>query len=160
MNTEHVRRLLYALKRQWGTSFDYVQILLSEADTRTGDRRIQREVFPLPAVLLPQSQVRKFIQDIGYLAANKNFTYGALNDFNTITLLIDATDVPPNLNVDLNGYINHENKRFERVVFTGLAGAAYLLMARGVEGAYPYAKMDTPTFNRLDFQERVSYELN
>jgi len=160
MNNIMIRRLLYAFKRQWGTVFDYVQILTSEVDDRTGSRNIKRDVLRLPAVLLPQSQLRKFIQDIGYLAADKNFTYGGLNDFNTITLLVDRFDAPSQFRPDLNGYINHDYKRFERVSISDIFGECYLLVARGVEGGLPYARLDDRTFNRLQLQQRVTYELN
>ena len=160
MNTYHVHRLLYSLKRQWGTSFDYFQILLSEVDDRTGTRRIQRELLKLSAVLLPQNQIRKFIQDIGYLAADKNFTYGGLNDYNTLTIVIDAMDLPKNFQVNLNGYINYNGKRYERVSFSNLAEAAYILIARGVEGAYKYGRLEETCFNELQFQEVLTYELN
>ena len=160
MNVQLMHRLLYALKRQWGTSSSYIQILLSEADTRTGSRVIKRQVLSMPAVLLPQSQARKFIQDIGYLAANKNFTYGALNDFNTISLIVDKADMPPHFDPELNGFIIHDNKRFERVSFTNLFDTIYILLARGVEGSYTFAQQDESTFNRLYLQEIVNYELN
>lgn len=155
-----IRRLLYGLKRQWGSMFDYIQILKSESDDRTGTRRIQREVIRFPAVLLPENQLRKFIQDIGYLAANKNFTYGGLNDFNTLSLIIDINDLPKNFDVNLNGYINHNFKRYERVSFTNIFEQAFLLTVRGVEGANPYAQLADYTFNRLQIQGRVSFELN
>lgn len=160
MQTQMIRRLLYSLKKDWGTTFDWVQILQSEVDDRTGTRQIQRRVFSLPGVLLPQSQARKFIQDIGYLAADKNFTYGALNDFNTLKFLVDANDMPPECALELNGYVNYNHKRYERVSFDNLAEAAFLFVVRGVEGANPYARIEQPTFNVLQLQQRVTLELN
>lgn len=158
--TQMIRRLLYNLKRDWGATFDWVQILSAEADNRTGSRQINRQVFRLPGVLMPQNLVRKFMQDIGYLAANKNFTYGALNDYNTIKLLFSIDDVPPECRFDLDGYINYNGKRYERVVLDNLAEAAYLLVARGVEGANPYSRIVETTYNVLQVQGRVVYELN
>jgi hypothetical protein len=160
MNSQMIRHLLYAFKKQWGGQFDYIQILTSEADARTGDRNIQRTVLRFPAVKLPITQARKFIQDIGYLAANKNFTYGGLNDFNTVTLLIDINDLPNGFKIDLNGYLIHDQKRYERVSFSNLAGAAYLLVARGVEGALPYARISEYAQSTLQIQSRATYELN
>lgn len=160
MNTTMIRRLLYAFKQQWGATFDYIQILRSEVDDRTGSRQIQREVIRFPAVLLPVNQLRKFMQDIGYLAANKNFTYGGLNDYNTLNILVDIDDMPRGFNPNLNGYINHDHKRFERVSFTEFAGQAFLLTVRGVEGANPYAQLAEGSYNRLQVQGRVSCELN
>lgn len=153
-------RLLYALKRRWGTVFDYIQIETSEADNRTGSRTIKRQVLHLPAVLLPQSQIRKFIQDIGYLAADKNFTYGALNDYNSMSFLLDYSDLPKGFKPELNGYTNWHGKKYERVRLDDLGGQALLLTVQGVEGALPYARIDEGTHNALAIQGRVSYELN
>lgn len=160
MNAQMIRRLLYAFKRQWGTQLDYVQIVTSESDDRTGDRSIQRQVFCLPAVLLPQNQVRKFIQDIGYLAANKNFTYGGLNDFNKIAVLISKYDMPEGMNMDLLGYINHLGKRFERVSIANLYEEAFLLISQGVEGANPYSRIKATASNTLYMAQGVTVELN
>lgn len=160
MNSTMIRRLLYSFKKQWGATFDYIQILKSEVDDRTGGRVIQRQVIPVPGVMLPISQLRKFIQDIGYLAADKNFTYGGLNDYNTLNILVDIEDMPRGFNPELNGYITRDHKRYERVSFTEFAGQAFLLTVRGVEGANPYAQLSERTFNRLQIQGRVTVELN
>lgn len=155
-----IRRLLYGLKRQWGKNFDYVQILTSEANSVTGDFEIHRKIVRFPAVLLPQSQIRKFIQDIGYLAANKNFTYGGYNDFNTLSIVILKSDLPSDFNPDLNGYINYNHKRYERLRFENFTEEAYMLVVQGVEGARPYQTIPVAAYNNLQIQSRASYELN
>ncbi len=142
------------------TDFDYVQILTSERNNVTGIRSIQRTLLHLPAILLPQNQARKFIQDIGYLAANKNFTYGALNDFNTLLLIIMVEDLPRNFQVDLNGFIIHEHKRYEKASFIKLLDVAHILTAKGVEGAYPFATIEQSVTSTLQFQQGVINELN
>lgn len=159
-NSKVLSRLLYSLKRQWGKEFDYVQILSSDLDDRTGSREIRRDVFHIKAVLLPQATVRKFIQDIGYLAADKNFTYGGLSDFNRLTLLIDINDLPQGFDINLNGYVNYAHKRFERVKFDNLFEVAFLLTSQGIEGANPYATVSRRVDSLLELQQRVSYELN
>lgn len=160
MQTQMIRRLLYSLKKDWGTTFDWMKIIQSEVNDRTGERTIQRQVFTIPGVLLPQSQARKFIQDIGYLAANKNFTYGALDDYNTLKFLVDINDVPPECALELNGYVNYRFKRYERVSFDNLAEAAFLLVVKGVEGTNPYGRISQPTFNALCLKQKVTFELN
>lgn len=160
MNSQMIRRLLYAFKRQWGSTFQYVQVLSSEANYTTGTRNIQKQVFNLPAVKLPIQTLRKFIQDIGYLAANKNFTYGGLNDFNTLRLLISKVDVPEGFRPDLNGYIVLDHKRYERVSIDDIFGECWVLQARGVEGANPYARTELPVFSELLLTHKVRVELN
>lgn len=160
MNNVSLRRLVYALKRQWGTELTYVQIVSSSLDERTGTRSIVRNVFSFKGVVLPQHMARKFIQDIGYLAANKNFTYGALNDFNKLTVLFDRSEVPMGFQPELNGYINYNGRRYERVSFDNLLEEAFVLVAQGVEGANPFAILDVRAESRLQMQGRVSVELN
>lgn len=160
MNNMMIRRLLYAFKQQWGTTFDYIQILTDQADDRTGTRQIGRQYYPLPAVLLPVQTLRKFIQDIGYLAANKNFTYGGLNDYNTIRLLVSVEDMPQGLRFDLSGYITHQGRRFERAEVVDLFGECWVLVARGVEGANKYGQLREPAVSKLELRQKVRYELN
>lgn len=160
MNNISLRRLLYALEKQWGTELTYVQIVSSTLDERTGSRSIVRDVFTFRGVVLPQHMARKFIQDIGYLAANKNFTYGALNDFNKLTVLFGRDNAPVGFKPELNGYINYSGKRYERVSFDNLLEEAFVLVAQGVEGANPYAIIDVRAESRLQMQGGVSIELN
>lgn len=155
-----LRRLLYSLKRQWGRELSYVQILDSTTDYGTGSRRIDRRVHTLQVVVLPIHTVRKFIQDIGYLAANKNFTYGALNDFNKAMFLFDRAELPDDFQPELNGYINYDGKRYERVSFDNLLDTAFVLVAQGVEGANPFSIIDVRAESKLQIQGGVAVELN
>lgn len=160
MNNIMIRRLLYAFKRQWGCELDYIQIVESEVDPRTGSRTINRTVNRLTAVKLPIEHTRRFIQDIGYLAANKNFTYGGLNDYNKVTILFDRFELPATFDPNLNGYIVLNGKRYERVAIDDLFGEAYILVAQGVEGANPYARIVERAYSNLQVQQGATYELN
>ncbi len=155
-----LRRALYVFRQHWGCELSYVQIVSSRTDDSTGKREIVRKVLTLPAVKLPQSTMRKFIQDIGYLAANKNFTYGALNDYNKMSFMIDRNDLPDDFDVNLNGYVNINGKRYERVSFDDMYDVALVLIVQGVEGANPYAVIDVSASNRLQIQGRATVELN
>ena len=114
----------------------------------------------MQVVVLPIHTARKFIQDIGYLAANKNFTYGALNDFNKAMFLFDRSELPDDFQPELNGYINYNGKRYERVSLENLLDTAFVLVAQGVEGANPYAILDVRAQNMLQMQGEVTVELN
>ena len=152
--------LLYQLKRQFGSSIDYVQLEKSEVDHDRGTRTIERVVFPLRVVQLPASLMRKFVQDIGYLAANKNFTYGGLNDLQDVSFVLDPNDLPSRLDQSLDGFIHWQGQRLEKVSFDWLLDAAIVLKVRGVKGAVPYAEVRSQTQSRLQMQGRVTYELN
>lgn len=152
MNNMSIRRLLYSFKRQWGREITYVQINSAVVNDATGTRVIDRSILQIPATKLPTQTARKFIQDIGYLAADKNFTYGALNDFNKVTFVIATQDLPYNFVPTLNGYVVIGGKRFEKVSMDDLFGEGFILIAQGVEGASPYAKLEVTANNRLRMQ--------
>lgn len=160
MNTQNLRRLLYAFKRDWGTIIDYVQVTKSEVNDSTGARDVTKLVYQIPVIFLPQDTMRKFIQDIGYLAADKNFTYGALNDFTKLQVIISRYDLPPGFDLDLNGYFNRGNKRYERVSIENVLDVAYIMTAQGVDGAPPTARYDRRPCQGLSLQQGVIYELN
>jgi hypothetical protein len=160
-NVMFMRRAIYQFKKDYGTLIRYFVIKNSSTDTKTGARLIEKDMFELPAVLLPQDLVRKFMQDIGYLAANKNFTYGALNDYLTSKFLILDDDLPKGLAINLNGYIVWNHKRLERISFESMEnGVAYLLTAKASEGGVPYDKIPATTQNKLVIGQAVTYELN
>lgn len=152
--------LMYQLKKSFGSSIDYVQLEKSEVNHQTGSREIVRKVLPLPCVLLPQSQMRKFVQDIGYLAANKNFTYGGLNDFLDVSFILDPNDLPSEFNRDLDGYITYGHRRYEKVSFEYLQDFAIVLRVKGVQGAYPFAQVRACSCDKLELAGRVVVELN
>lgn len=160
MNTQNLRRLLYAFRRDWGAIVDYVQIISSEVNDSTGEMNVVKSVYPIPMIFLQQDTMRKFIQDIGYLAANKNFTYGALNDFNKLQVLIDRKWLPNGFDINLNGYFVRGTKRYERVSFENVLDVAYIMTAQGVEGANPYARSSVTLCGKLGLQQGVVYELN
>lgn len=159
MNATEITRLLYSF-RPYRRHLDYVQILTSTFDTLTGKRDISRCVIRFEGIVLPVQTARKFVQDIGYLAADKNFTYGALNDFNTMTILFGKDDMPDNFSPDLNGYIHFNRKRYERVTIQDLQGVAWIMRVQGVEGANPFGVLNLRVQSTLNLQQVNSAELN
>lgn len=160
-NTRFIRNALYQFKKNYGTEIRYVSIVQSDVNPETGQRRIDKRAYTFEVILLPTTLMRKFVQDIGYLAANKNFTYGGLNDYITTSFLIMGEDFPVGLEPNLDGYIVHDHKRFEKVQLTKLEhGVGYLLVAKGVEGSLPYDVASLVAQNQLQFSQTVRYELN
>jgi len=155
MNNIMIRRLVYALKQQWGREITYIEILSSEVNDSTGDRVIKRAVHTVNAVIMPQSTFRKFVQDIGYLAANKNFTYGALNDLNKLAVLFDAYELPEATKANLNGYIIHNGKRYDRQSIEDFFDEAFMMICQGVEGAHPFSCLTLRVESRLKIGGQV-----
>jgi hypothetical protein len=111
MNTRFITDILYDFKKDYGDDLRYIMLDHVEADIETGRRNNNRTYFDLEVIIMPQMLVRKFIQDIGYLAADKNFTYGGLNDYNSMPVIIRGQDLPENFKADLNGYCTYKHER-------------------------------------------------
>lgn len=152
--------LLYNLKKDWGTKISWVTVFADEVDPRTGDREIVRQAYDLSAIRLPSKMVRQFIQDIAYLAANKNFTYGGLNDFVTAMFVIEPRDLPRGLDVNLNGWINHNGQRLDRSGIEFLGNFCYLVTTKAIEGDQQYATIRRRQESNLQLRQRVVLEMN
>ena len=160
-NTRFIRNTLYKFKRDYGTDLRYIMIEHSEFQTDSGERKLTKQVFYFTAILLPTTLLRKFVQDIGYLAADKNFTYGALNDYASTSFVIMEEDFPDGLKPDLNGYVIHDEQRFEKVQIVALEhGVGHLLLAKTVKGSLPYDVQTEVCQNQLQLSHMVKYELN
>jgi hypothetical protein len=67
------------------------------------------------AVVMPYDQIREFVYDLAFIAANRNFTSGGLFDESKRTVIIDARDLPKEVQLNLNWHIQFKNKRWELV---------------------------------------------
>lgn len=153
----HISGIVYSLRQQYGSSVRYLEILSSDTDRVSGSRSIVKKAHDLDIVHLPASMLRKFIQDIGYLAANKNFTYGGLNDYDEVGFLL--MNVP--FNPDLNGYIVWNNARYEKSNIESFNnGEVYLLKVRRTEGGPPFDVVPVYASSVLQMQGVATYELN
>jgi hypothetical protein len=153
----HISNTVYELHKQYGSCIRYIEIESSITNRSTGSKVIKKKVYDVDVVHLPSNLLRKFVQDIGYLAANKNFTYGGLNDFDSIGFLFNDLFFNP----DLNGYIIWQNKRFEKVSVDSFNnGESHLLKVKLVQGGLPYDVEPVYGGNILQIAGVASYELN
>ncbi len=161
MNTKFIKDMLYEMKKDYGARIRYITLLGSEVQVETGKREFIKKAYDITAVVLPRQLSRKFIQDIGYLAANKNFTYGALNDYSDIKFIIDQDDLPKDVDISLDGYVVYNHTRYEKTKFELIEHqVAFLLSAKAAEGGKPYDIMPAKVGNSFQIQQGVSYELN
>lgn len=161
MNTKFVKDAIYEFKKDYGAQIRYITIEQAVIDIETGKTDYIKRDYTIDVVVLPRRLTRKFIQDIGYLAANKNFTYGALNDYNEVKFLIDCDDLPKGLDISLNGYLVYNNKRYEKTEFDLIDhDVAFMLSAKGAEGGKPYDIVRPKASSGLQLQHGVSFELN
>lgn len=153
----HISGIVYSLRKQYGSSLRYIELLSSDVNRTTGRRTIVKKTHDIDVVHLPAMLMRKFIQDIGFLAANKNFTYGGLNDFNSVGFLFEDLCFDPNL----NGYIVWQEQRYEKTSIENFNnGEAYLLMCKLVQGGEAFDVEPVNAGNTFQMQGVATCELN
>lgn len=158
MNTRFVADIVYDLIKDFGGDIRYIVINSSVLNEETGKRAIDKTLYSFTAAIAPQEMVRKFVQDIGYLAADKNFTYGGLNDYNSVLIIVDGEDVT--FNPDLDGYVIYDNQRYSKARMTRIGdGVAYIFQLKKVMGDLPNDIKELFVGDQIDFQEGENNEL-
>lgn len=83
------------------------------------------------AILLPRKMARKFVYDISYLAANKNFTYGGEFDEGNRFLIVDFKDIPSTFVLSNNTKCVFSNRVYQMISHTLMEeNASYLIQLR------------------------------
>lgn len=166
-NVKFMQNTLYTLKKNHSAPIKIVEITRQEQSNLTGRRLVERRTLSIKkAVRLPNSLTRTFAQDIAYLAANKNFTYGALNDLKTETFVIDCRDLPKTFVPSLSHYLVYNDKRYDVVNVGAGEDKVYLVyIAKQVmhddttnsSGVYPPSP-DANTVLTEVLEEIISYD--
>ena len=94
--TKHreIQRIIYNLKRQWGTAMTLRRETISlDVDTGVETPTVTATVTISRGILLPRKMITDFSYDLSYIAANKNFTYGGFYGKTTRLILIDSKDL-------------------------------------------------------------------
>jgi len=114
INNSHLKQFIYNMKQKYGQPLYIYRILSSVADDVTGQKSVEIQSTPIPrAVIVPDNLQRKFAYDLGYLAANKNFTYGGWYDPEAIMIMLENSDFKVLSNLVLDDYILYQGKRYQ-----------------------------------------------
>ena len=88
------RKILYRLSRQYGTQVTFSRILSKTKDFETGEFVYTTEAETVKrGILLPLKMSSLYSYDLTFLAANKNFQYGANYDAGLRYIIIDQRDI-------------------------------------------------------------------
>lgn len=149
-----VRRLLYKLKQSFGYPVDLYRFTSSDINLVTGRKAVTRDKFAInKAVILPASMVRKFSYDLSYVAANKNFSYGAFYDTSMRMFILDAEDLPVGFEPVIDDRLVHKQKSYViRSVEAIVDSFGFLITAKETEGTLPLEVISLKAENKL-FQE-------
>jgi hypothetical protein len=132
---QQIRRVLYALKRQYGGTITIYQNGTVTTDTKTGAvsrtktaTKIQR------AVILPAQISREVKQSISVISANKQLVVGGGWDQSKRVFIVDRRDAP-NLVLQESDWIGFNGRKFDIENFDEYEfDAAYLITAKEVKG--------------------------
>lgn len=113
-NLRQNKIILYNLKKEFGTSLKFKRQISREVDFDTGKMVTEYETVPvLKAVVLPIMEARTFSYPLAYIAANRNFTYGALFDKRETSVIIDRKDLPKDYEININDRVVYGGSYYE-----------------------------------------------
>jgi len=113
-NTRNIRRILYTLKRQFGVKIVLYQVDESSTDLKTGLKTKTYTTQTVKrAIVLPGELERKFVYDLAFIAANKNFTGGGYFDSTVRRVIIESRDLPSDYVLSLNDQCLFEGQTYE-----------------------------------------------
>jgi len=141
------RQMLYRMKRQSGQPLAIYRVTQSTPNRTTGAiaPTSKSKIEINRAVILPVRTNTKFEYDLGFVAANKNFTYGGLFKVGDREILIDYADLPVDfvLNKE-NDYIVIEGQRYNIEMFDDFG---YKI------GIYAYIRktQDQPSYQSVEY---------
>ena len=158
-----VQNVLYLMKRAYGIPLDYYQVTPGSVNVETGV--VEDDTVTLTeikrGISFEVTVGQKFEYDLGFVAANKNFTYGGLFEVGDRVIIIDESDLPSDFQVQENDYfvVSGDRYNIERH-FDADAKAGYIFATRRTQGV-----IRSKTFNRLitdvvTFEQDISYEYN
>jgi hypothetical protein len=126
---------MYALKRRYGGEVIFHRDE-EDLDLRTGKKTVDKVTQRVKrAIILPNTQLQKFVYDLSFIATNKNFTMGGVFDTGKRRIIVDARDlgtyVPEN-----RDYFTFENRRWNVIEASEFEfGVGYIVVGQEVKGA-------------------------
>lgn len=112
--TRQHRIAIYRLKRDWGLNVTLYRALTNVNNVQTGVITRTYQVIDIErAPVLHKIANRKFVYDLAYIAADKNFTEGAFFDQGGRVIILDAHDLPKGFEPTLNDFLVFRTQRYE-----------------------------------------------
>lgn len=134
-NTYETTKALYRLKRSLSQPIVVQKISSTTRNSETGDRVRTFKNYPIQRAVVGNTDVlKKFVYDLAYIAANKNFTTGGLFDQFDILIIVDGNDLPKGveINNDTRIIINSQLHEIRSYSFSA-DKKSYIIHARYLE---------------------------
>ena len=134
-NTYEATKALYRLKRSLAYPVVVQKITATTRDSECGTRVRTFEHHHVKRAVVGNTDVlKKFVYDLAYIAANKNFTTGALFDQYDVLFIIDGNDLPKGVEINHDTRIIRDAQLHEIKSYTSSAdNKSYIIHARYLE---------------------------
>lgn len=156
-----MRKVLYRLRRRWGVPGTLYQVDPGTLDLDTGQTTDVKTKYDIPNLLTwTVSEQFKFEYDLAFVAANKNFTYGAVFEIGDRIAILDAVYLPKGFKIRENDYVVYNARRYDLKRWDILDGeAGYLLHLRHTQGTLPGQIIEIKYRHRLNISQDIAGEL-
>jgi hypothetical protein len=109
-----IKQTIYALNREYGRPIVIVRPTVTKRDFKDGCLETETNKIKVRrAIVLPSNGLRDFDYDLSFIAANKNFTYGALFQKTFRNIIIEIKRVPKDFVIDHETHVEFDGKRWE-----------------------------------------------
>ena len=106
-----IKIIVYRLKRQYGVTVKLVRLSNLQDNIQTGKMtQDKQEITIKRAIVGPALELRDFVYDLSFIAANKNFTYGGFFDADTRMLIVDSKDLPKGFEPTMDDYVIYQDR--------------------------------------------------
>lgn len=155
---QQIRRVLYALKRQFGGQIDIYKLIGSETDVRTGKRQQTVAVTRVPrAAVLPGHTARKAIRGISLVSANKMLVAGGTYDSQKRDFIIERRDAPSLATLTADDWIVYNGRKYQVAEFDALEfDSAWVVTAKELVGESPAQVLRTSVDETLNLTQTAT----
>jgi len=109
-----IKRIIYRLKRRYGSPINICWRTSSTVDRATGQKTVTKRGLRVERIIvLPSVIHREFSYDLAYIAAAKNFTYGGFFDTSERRFIVDTRDLPTDFEIKVGYWFVYDGKRYD-----------------------------------------------
>lgn len=151
-----ISNVIYKLKRRYGVSVNFIQIISETVDYKTGIKTLNRASLAVPRVIaLPSLIKREHFFDLAWITGNKEFTYGGDTLTDNRKFIVDRKDLGDWV-LKVAQVIIYDGKQYAIQAITEFEQRlGYLVIARESEGRDLNNIVQVSLFDELNFDSAV-----
>ena len=144
MNVMFIRDMIYKLQQDFGQSMDLYVPYNTVQDFGTGQQTVLRKRYRIKRVVLLAAVLqRRFVHDVAFLTAGRNFAYGGLFDETVRDIIVNGIDLPKNVKLDDSCYFIYNHNRYDVTKVEELEHrCAFIMSMKAVNQRLPYEITD------------------